>query len=78
MRKSDEEVELLNNQQKDKTYHPLTCCGPLNISECYRNKSYKERETNKDIPFLDENEGVLIATNTHWICPCGGYKQEFR
>lgn len=29
----------------------------------------------KDIPYTDENEGVLIATIEGWICPCGEYTQ---
>ena len=30
----------------------------------------------KEIPYSDENEGVLIATESGWICPCGEYKQK--
>ena len=31
----------------------------------------------EDIPYTDENEGVLIATTDGWICPCSEYKQNW-
>jgi DNA polymerase III delta prime subunit len=31
----------------------------------------------QDIPYSDENEGILIATTDGWVCPCGEYKQDW-
>lgn len=31
----------------------------------------------RDIPYTDENEGVLVATTEGWVCPCGEYKQNW-
>jgi len=30
-----------------------------------------------DIPFTNENEGLLVATTEGWVCPCGEYKQDW-
>ena len=30
-----------------------------------------------DIPYTDENEGILIASTQGWVCPCGEYKQDW-
>ena len=31
----------------------------------------------RDIPYTDENDGVLVATTEGWVCPCGEYKQNW-
>lgn len=31
----------------------------------------------EDIPYADENEGILVATTEGWVCPCGEYKQNW-
>ena len=69
-------VKKLNDRQKDNTMHPYTCGGD-NIPECKRSLAYKLRFEGNNIPFTDENEGVLIATRDGWICPCGKYKQNW-
>jgi len=58
-----EQVELLNNYQREGKYHPYTCCSPEEIPECLRAKG--------------ESEGVLIAKEKGLICPCGKYTQNW-
>ena len=29
------------------------------------------------IPYSEENEGILIAQEDGWICPCGEYRQDW-
>ena len=31
----------------------------------------------RDIPYSDENEGILTASTEGWVCPCGEYKQDW-
>lgn len=70
-------VEQLNNQQKSGTVHPYTCGGGNGEKECKRTISYDKRRRGEDIDYTDENEGVLIATENGWICPCGKYTQNW-
>jgi hypothetical protein len=60
---TDEQVEKLNRFQSTKSIHPFTCCTPSEIRECQRR--------------LRRNEGILIATNDGWVCPCGEYVQDW-
>lgn len=59
---NDDEVVNLNKFQSSGLIHPFTCCGP-NIVECERNTGI--------------SEGVLIASNNGWVCPCGKYTQNW-
>ena len=58
-----EQVENLNEYQKLGKWHPFTCCSPEDISECQRRSG--------------ENEGLLVASEEGWTCPCGKYKQDW-
>jgi hypothetical protein len=62
---SDDQVAKLNEYQHDRFFHPFTCGGGNveNDPDC-------ERQNNK-------GEGILIATNEGWVCPCGKYKQNW-
>jgi hypothetical protein len=60
-----EEVERLNKEQKRNDRHPYTC-----------DRKAKECEVNQK-PRDHEKDGVLIATENGWICPCGKYKQDY-
>ena len=60
---TDEQVDALNKYQQSGLFHPFTCCSPEKIKECTRASG--------------ESEGLLIATNEGWICPCGKYKQDW-
>ena len=60
---TDEQVEKLNEFQNEGKMHPFTCCSPSNINKCMRRKRV--------------NEGLLIATNEGWVCPCGKIKQSW-
>jgi hypothetical protein len=72
-------IDELNRQQNDGKFHPFTCCGGnSNTPSCLRNRSYEERWTGKTVPYTNENEGVLISTESGWVCPCGEYKQNYR
>lgn len=75
---SQEYINNLNERQKSGKVHPYTCSGH-NISECNRSKAYERRHNGdgSEVPYTDENEGVLIATKDGWICPCGKYTQKF-
>lgn len=55
-------VEQLNKRQQEGTFHPYTC-----------DRSFLECETR----FNHLKDGVLIATENGWICPCGKYKQNW-
>jgi hypothetical protein len=61
----DEEVNALNDLQISGQIHPYTC--DRRSVECEVN--INPRDFSKD--------GVLIATATGWICPCGKYKQPY-
>ena len=60
---TDEQVKKLNKFQNNGKWHPFTCCSPSNVKECLRKKG--------------GNEGLLIATNEGWVCPCGKEKQDW-
>ena len=76
--KTQEEINILNESQLNSKYHPLTCCGGDKMTlNCKRNKSYSDRSNGLKIPYTPENEGILIATQDCWICPCGEYKQNY-
>lgn len=55
-------VEQLNKRQQKEKYHPYTC-----------DRSFFECETKHN----HLKDGVLIATENGWICPCGKYKQNW-
>ena len=62
---TDEQVEKLNTfQNNSQGCHPFTCCSPDSISGCLRRS-------------VKEEEGILIASNDGWVCPCGEYKQDW-
>ncbi len=73
---TSEQIKKLNEQQKDKRFHPYTCCG-YNVDDCKRNLAYSQRHAGEAVDYSSENEGVLIATENYWICPCGKYKQQY-
>lgn len=73
---SKENVDMLNKRQRLKHYHPYTCDGH-DIPECLRKLAYNDRNDNLDVDYSDVNEGVLIATESGWICPCGKYRQDW-
>jgi hypothetical protein len=60
---SNEEVDSLNKYQNGGHFHPFTCCGPSEIKECER--------------ISGKSEGLLIATENGWVCPCGKYTQNW-
>lgn len=60
-----EKVIELNQHQKNEIFHPYTC--DRQAKECEVNIT--PRDYSKD--------GVLIATEYGWICPCGKYKQNW-
>jgi NAD+ synthetase len=60
---TNEQVQNLNEYQKLGIVHPFTCCSPENIHECERS--------------CGKGEGILIATNNGWVCPCGKYTQDW-
>lgn len=66
---SDDQVDKLNNFQKQGQFHPFTCCSPPEIKECYRANNIGDT--------WEENEGILKATNDGWVCPCGKYTQKW-
>lgn len=63
-----EEVNKINTQQRAWKVHPYTCGGSGTIPECKRAK----REGDEY-----ESDGVLIATQTGWVCPCGKERQDY-
>lgn len=71
-------IDELNERQNNREVHPLTCCGGNGEPDCKRNKAYAARCNGQKVPYDSENEGVLIATETGWVCPCGKYKQQFQ
>ena len=73
---SKEVIEKLNEQQISGKYHPYTCSGN-GIPECKRQNSYEARQNGEQIPYNNETEGVLIATENGWVCPCGKYTQDW-
>jgi hypothetical protein len=74
---SKEQVDNLNKYQQSKTVHPYTCGSPKNIPECKRQSAWQRRLNGEQVEFSDENEGVLIATEKGWMCPCGKYTQDW-
>lgn len=71
-------VNELNTRQMSGSTHPYTCCGgDENTPSCKRRDSSNRRYQGEIIPYTSENEGVLIATENGWICPCGQYKQNW-
>ena len=73
---TDKEVQILNWNQQNGQGHPFTC-GGKNAPSCLRNKSYEDRHNGIPVPYTSNNEGILIATNTGWVCPCGEYTQDW-
>ena len=73
---SQENIDKLNEQQISGHGHPYTCSGH-GIKECKREQSYEDRRNGKEVEYNNENEGVLIATERGWICPCGKYTQDW-
>lgn len=60
-----QEVEALNKHQKSGRFHPFTC-----------GRSSEKCEANIE-PRDYKKDGVLIATENGWICPCGDYTQNW-
>lgn len=58
---TDEQVKKLNEYQQKGQFHPFTCCSSGDEKIC-------ERRNGK-------SEGLLIATNEGFVCPCGQHKQ---
>ena len=75
---TQEQVDNLNSYQLGGSFHPFTCCGGnKNTPNCLRNKSTEDRSNGIDVPYTNETEGILIATEEGWICPCGQYTQKW-
>lgn len=74
---SEENVKRLNEAQNNGMGHPYTCGSPEGIQECRRSKSYTARDAGEKVPYTNENEGVLLATTSGWVCPCGKYTQNW-
>lgn len=65
---SQEQVNNLNDYQQKGCFHPYTC--DRKAPECEVDKGPIEtKDPSKD--------GVLIATQDGWVCPCGKYKQNW-
>lgn len=62
---TQEQVDKLNNYQQSGKFHPYTC-----------SKSFDECEVNKT-PRDHSKDGILIATTSGWVCPCGKYRQDW-
>ena len=60
-----EQINKLNEYQTSGKFHPFTC--GRNHIECEVNKTPRDYE----------KDGVLIATEEGWICPCGKYRQNW-
>ncbi len=60
-----EKIKELNEYQQNGKYHPYTC-----------DRNHEECEVNI-VPRDYSKDGVLIATEEGWICPCGKYKQDW-
>lgn len=71
---SKENVEKLNELQKVNQIHPYTCYGN-DVKECKRRLAYEDRKNGKEVPYTNDNEGVLVATEIGWVCPCGKFVQ---
>jgi hypothetical protein len=74
---SKENIDKLNKQQQSVNQHQYTCGGSGHIPECKRQLSYDKRFKGEQVDFTNENEGVLIATENGWVCPCGKYTQDW-
>lgn len=66
MELNDDEIKKLNDHQHAGRFHPYTC----NRGGVACEVKTEPRDYSKD--------GVLIATKTHWVCPCGKYTQPYR
>ena len=62
---SSEQVKNLNKFQESGEFHPFTC-----------DRSFEECEVNK-VPRDFSKDGILIATEKGWVCPCGRYTQDW-
>ena len=62
---SKQTADALNKGQLLGQFHPYTC--DRNHAECEVN--INPRDYSKD--------GVLIATENGWVCPCGKYTQNW-
>lgn len=67
-----EQVKKLNEYQKQGKFHQFTCCSPEEIPECLR----AMKEVDGKI-IEGTSNGILIAREEGWICPCGKYKQNW-
>lgn len=74
---SKELIEKLNANQNSGNSHPYTCGGSGHIPDCKRQAAYDKRFKGEKVDFTNENEGVLIATQEGWVCPCGKYTQDW-
>lgn len=69
---TEEQVAKLNESQKRPDFHPFTCCSPEDVPECTR--ALKE----VDGKIIEgTSDGLLKATKDGWVCPCGGYTQNW-
>ena len=77
---NQEQIYFLNRRQSIGIVHPYTCGGGKSDEErsfCKRNSAYELRRLGEAVKYTNENEGVLIATEDGWVCPCGYYTQEY-
>jgi len=73
-----EQVEFLNQYQESGRFHPFTCCsGDETTQSCKRRKASDGRANGEIVPYNKENEGVLIASESGWVCPCGESTQDW-
>lgn len=67
-----EQVEKLNDFQKNGNFVEFTCCSPFDEPECLRAVKVVD-----GVVVEGESEGLLTATTEGWICPCGKYTQDW-
>jgi hypothetical protein len=65
-----EQVEALNKYQRSGAFHPYTCIGKPRIINKLQPAMERTRE-------LCPNDGLLIATEAGWVCPCGKCTQDW-
>lgn len=60
---SKQQIDDLNRYQQRGDFHPYTCDRKSPDCEVHQ------------IPRDYSKDGVLIATEAGWVCPCGNYTQ---
>lgn len=60
---TEEQVKALNKYQFSGAFHPFTCRGQVRVVTKGQAPLERSRDT-------CPNEGILIATESGWQCPC--------